>query len=380
MGRLKAAQAHVTEYILHQRAIFAPIRRVPDDILMRIFEESAGPVTRYGTFAWTLTAVCKRWRAVGFACASLWSCIEFDGTEVRDWQIDMISDIFETALIQSRGALLDLAYDSPRTYLERMARIHKIFTASSHLWRTAFFTFDDMEDDLTWFTKADMSNLESLMISSNIYSVAWGFGYTPKLKRLALYLRKIQRSIGPDGYIWSQLTHLELGFSTNLHLYLEILRAAENLESLDIQKLSLDVPDSAGQPQRVDLVPLKLPQIRKLYVSGEDPEFISYLVLPHLTELQLCRHGSRLYTSTSTPNDFISLFKRSACNPLKLTLNASVDEFLAIPLLQATPSIEILQISNARFPRRNAILEQLVIDDNPRHDAVSCILPNLRSL
>ncbi|KIJ43005.1 hypothetical protein M422DRAFT_106485, partial [Sphaerobolus stellatus SS14] len=72
MGRLKAAQAHVTEYILHQRAIFAPIRRVPDDILMRIFEESAGPVTRYGTFAWTLTAVCKRWRAVGFACASLW--------------------------------------------------------------------------------------------------------------------------------------------------------------------------------------------------------------------------------------------------------------------------------------------------------------------
>ncbi|KIJ39213.1 hypothetical protein M422DRAFT_258103 [Sphaerobolus stellatus SS14] len=373
MGRL--ALAHIEEYIFRQRAIFAPIRRLPDDILMRIFEESAGPVTQYGTFAWTLTAVCKRWRAVGLACASLWSRIQFNGAY---WGIDVISDMFETALTQSRGALLDLTYVSPRKHTELVARIHKVFAASSHLWRTASFTFDDTEENFTWFTKADMSNLESLTITVNRYSFAWDFGYTPKLKRLVLYqdliMRQTQRSIGTDGYIWSQLTHLSLGILTNLNLYLEILQAAENLESLNVQMLSVNV----GPPQSDDLVPLKLPRIRKLCVGNEDSDSINYLVLPNLTELQVCRLGQFAFTSETTYS-LVTLFRRSGCNLLKVNLSTSFKESMYI--LRAMPSIEILNISYTSSPLRNEILEWLVIEDNPpQHSEWTCFLPNLRSL
>ncbi|KAF7972527.1 hypothetical protein HWV62_17822 [Athelia sp. TMB] len=69
--RLKAEQA-----LLNHQSIVAPIRRVPDDVLVEIFLTCMGINSRrFQPQPITLASVCRRWRTLAHSTARLWSTV-----------------------------------------------------------------------------------------------------------------------------------------------------------------------------------------------------------------------------------------------------------------------------------------------------------------
>ncbi|KAF7969520.1 hypothetical protein HWV62_27009 [Athelia sp. TMB] len=69
IAALRKLRDRETRAIIHHRAFHAPIRRLPPDILCRIFEEVSYPEK--------LIRVCRKWEAIALAVPSLWTSPSF---------------------------------------------------------------------------------------------------------------------------------------------------------------------------------------------------------------------------------------------------------------------------------------------------------------
>ncbi|KAE9393561.1 hypothetical protein BT96DRAFT_803631, partial [Gymnopus androsaceus JB14] len=84
-------QEHLRKYMAQLQALLSPFRKVPDEILRRIFEDCCGGSDNHFILrdknsgepmdaiknmpALALTSVCSRWRRNGLSIPSIWSKI-----------------------------------------------------------------------------------------------------------------------------------------------------------------------------------------------------------------------------------------------------------------------------------------------------------------
>ncbi|KIJ50883.1 hypothetical protein M422DRAFT_776829 [Sphaerobolus stellatus SS14] len=342
-------QHHITvanqqEYVSRKRAVFAPIRRLPEEILARVFEEM-GPITERGRFVWSLVAVCKCWRTIGLSYASLWSHIHFSSVRgwhgIINWQLKTF-EILKTALCQSQNASLNITFNLVK----------------------AFHVF----------------HLPTQEFGSQQYGIVIGLSTCSEVKT-ALCSQYFSLSIRLDSFRYSQVSAV----SANSFLpwwYRHIGSLSRHPTScrnpgnvgysglklhygLLLRTLDLKTPPS-------DLTPIRLSHIRKLTVNGNSTESTTaYLVLPNLTELQFFLGDRYEYKHV------YSLLERSSCQLAKLTIDVRFGNSIVLSLLEGTPSIQTLYLKHAIPRDRDAIMEELAIDE----DAVNqCLLPNLRTL
>ncbi|KAJ7580947.1 hypothetical protein C8J56DRAFT_1103295 [Mycena floridula] len=93
------------------RAVIAPIRRIPNEILNAIFLEVVDDPDISSVCLsdppWSLSYVCHRWRSITLGLPELWSCVRYGADEQAGALVSSIS-ILETFLSRSQGRLLDL--------------------------------------------------------------------------------------------------------------------------------------------------------------------------------------------------------------------------------------------------------------------------------
>ncbi|KII88443.1 hypothetical protein PLICRDRAFT_41601 [Plicaturopsis crispa FD-325 SS-3] len=111
---------------------FAPVSKLPFEMLSRIFEQGAldcspnrTPFFR-SSYPLTLSRVTSYWRAVAIGTPSLWSCIDME------WMSDFLVALY---LERSKGWTLDI-HDVPLNQPGSRPRPHVFMTTDIHRWRS----------------------------------------------------------------------------------------------------------------------------------------------------------------------------------------------------------------------------------------------------
>ncbi|KAK0448511.1 hypothetical protein EV421DRAFT_1463956 [Armillaria borealis] len=78
-AKTRSEQHHMEEILgRHRSALSSPIRSLPDDLLMVIFQFTSPNAACNDQFPWIATGVCRRWRAVAHSSRILWSQFSID--------------------------------------------------------------------------------------------------------------------------------------------------------------------------------------------------------------------------------------------------------------------------------------------------------------
>ncbi|KAF7313066.1 AAAP amino acid permease [Mycena kentingensis (nom. inval.)] len=352
-------------------ALTAPIRRLPEDVLLEIFEfcivldrtsgyqaTDGGSATTYFTLdalrcPVLLTHVCAHWRSVALRTPSLWDEIifktrgmwsEFHALKVilarsqqRRLRVTVTSrkehdyPEFEFASDRSEEVeVLDaLVATEPSLFLDRLAHLELRCTRESlrdfvvsYQWDKAQFTttmhryrrVGPCFPVLTTFTMAFLGRSHSLD-GAEVADFVEYFNNSPALTTLAFNtLEEIAvRPFAPN-FQWSQLRSLDMSACVYYGPLVEILGAClETLEELTLGAEIWNTSTSSGPGYDIDSVPkLTLPLLHTLALSHPG----SYTAVTFLTAPAL-RH-LRLYTIEAhdfgiSLDDLAKFVQRSGC-------------------------------------------------------------------
>ncbi|KIY68105.1 hypothetical protein CYLTODRAFT_421962 [Cylindrobasidium torrendii FP15055 ss-10] len=106
--------AGLSVYALHSRTVFNPMHSIPDDILGLIFEAATCDSVQLITnqVPWTLTQVCRRWRAQASRICTLWNRIFLDMSTVYKIDSGTLTMLLCLLLERSREADLTITWDN----------------------------------------------------------------------------------------------------------------------------------------------------------------------------------------------------------------------------------------------------------------------------
>ena len=385
IDQLEAAEKHVQIYIAVQKGFDAPLKRLPDELLSKIFKEYAPSITiRGGEGPWRLLRVSRRWRSVALSISGLWSHIRIGHGKITAEDSLLI---LRRALSLSNNHPLYISCDLSK---KENPRIVNMFVSCSNRWKHADISFGDLQESPTIFQiRNNVPILERLTIRGlECWKTFDLFKIAPKLTEVSLsylmfgYLGEET----PWSFVnlqlnWYQIRLLKLWTGLPFAAYADLLGSLTQLEMLYLRGLSLDVDN---YPEILSEAPdgprtFILPSVRQLFINGHTTDLhLAFLVLPELEEIQICighadyEHPDTLITAIQ------DLVSRSSCTVRKLMLCGRPDVSDSQRLFQLLPSLENLHLSIDADTPRNAILEALTLQENG--DGSNCPLPNLQTL
>ncbi|KAL1658672.1 hypothetical protein GGF50DRAFT_66811 [Schizophyllum commune] len=112
-GEVQAHRQRLLDFAAEQRAIVAPIRKLPDEILEQIFRFACAdvvftyPLPKSMLTAATISHVCHRWRAIAESDKQLWTpiCIRLDTYEIEEREEKPTSErLHQETAFRYRGA------------------------------------------------------------------------------------------------------------------------------------------------------------------------------------------------------------------------------------------------------------------------------------
>ncbi|KAG7448699.1 uncharacterized protein BT62DRAFT_929793 [Guyanagaster necrorhizus] len=116
-GLLDAVQKNKDEITSMERTfrtLLSPVRIMPDEIVMEIFKNVArDSEVKRGVVkeaAWTLSHVCRSWRATALACRELWTTISVRIADYNIKKSDKLPVLLQTVLERSGNRLLDVSF------------------------------------------------------------------------------------------------------------------------------------------------------------------------------------------------------------------------------------------------------------------------------
>ncbi|KDQ07361.1 hypothetical protein BOTBODRAFT_149253 [Botryobasidium botryosum FD-172 SS1] len=295
---IESIKAHMEERlreIRHRKNLFAPIHRLPNEIISIVFqcvERRSPPVALQN-----LLSVSHKWRSIALDTPSLWANLH-----------NLSTPLLDVFITRSKQSLLEISYgthgepDDLPGLLRYMARV----SPHKHRWKICTFTGPQRaQAEILSQLTAPAPNMEVLAI--NLYgndedaesideergpfniNALFG-GSTPRLRELTLGGVLVPLSSS----IFSGLTKLELGrisYSSpkSVRLLLRALESCPLLESLtltDIYVVSLLQINPA--PSSVKLTYLQVLEIRQTYWMGW-PQYhiLDCIVIPPSSLLKL---------------------------------------------------------------------------------------------
>lgn len=292
-SQLRSISSHIETYLAFEKTRIAPIRKLPHDLLGKIFETAAErdywPVLRRSPDTVRLSHVCKEWRFVSLHHPKLWSFLVIPIGYRQIW----ISERIRTFLTRSVVAPLSIHVevravieDQEEDYLTsevlslltpHLNRVSSVSVPTWMAWHGLAKAQFTALNCLILEDRADNGSdpeSESLTFSGDLFSSCSNF-------RQLKVSPRVKFSPPFSAPFWKLLVELETsGTASTFHLLPE-LRALRILILHNWQ-------ETAGAP--LPLEPITLP-IHTLQCSVEPG--IRSLILPNLNELRIwLNHGS----------------------------------------------------------------------------------------
>ncbi|KAJ8074429.1 hypothetical protein PM082_015330 [Marasmius tenuissimus] len=339
--QLRARQAAFRRDIARYRSLHAPIRKLPPEVLRRIFGFASGCSTfREWNRGWTsaafsISSVCARWRDIALQSPELWAdmCIP-----LREMAIEPV----RLALSRSRKHPLSIRLEGGDVEDPASYDLLQLLKSTSSRWQTLDLIGMISTPELME-TFGDTPLLESVVCEGTM-AVSVLERYLTHVPRL----REVKYSFWDFGTLEDMtflpantLRHLEMehdGTST-LFAFFESVRLCTALRSLAYFGPAL----AEGDPYKSSDDPLECVVSKLASFSIELWNYEGFyallsdlcrgLTLPSLTNLRICFTGTseqedwRMRDSTGPffrgqwPRSILgSLFKRSGCNLTSLSL------------------------------------------------------------
>ncbi|TFK32306.1 hypothetical protein BDQ12DRAFT_692698 [Crucibulum laeve] len=243
LNELRTQRKEAQAYIRSQKALLAPVRRIPEEILGEIFMASGYNVEFSGmnTFVWILPLVCSRWRQVALSLPKLWSNPWIDLKYIIDGNIPITyaQKLFEICINRSGSHPLHIRLTMSESversvFLERF--ILKILSTSKR-WETLLIGAESLAIiQETFNTIVPLPLLKVLTIRNrcNLPLLPFDiFSDAPSLEEVNLHVtdEPLQSYIIP----WSQITRLTMFSGLPLFGdFFSVLREMTQLVYLDL--------------------------------------------------------------------------------------------------------------------------------------------------
>ena len=366
---LEAQLKETKEYLTIQRSIFAPIRRLPNELLGLIFSNFADQV-QMNPFPYTGTfrarQVCKRWSDIIHSLGILWCDIHWEVVEAqRERAGRFLKKILgrtheRTLKFFSNGVDLTiseiLASHAPRIGSLWLANLSMDYTPLLNplrdLHRLRTLHLDDVAIPESFEVFSSASNIREVKFST---LDPW-------------HLSRIQLD-------WSLITHLDLNTWITWEWCYYLSLSATNLHNLNITNMFME-------HQRESItwgVMLEFPTVQRIVASyGSSPYALGFLRFPALSSFVLSTSGGEEVPDVLP--ELLNLVKRSAkCleqisleNPY---LSTEREEHL-IQLCKAAPNVTQFQITGSSH-EASPVTTMLIWDDS---DPDHLLLPKLDTI
>lgn len=364
-------------YVEDLGALLSPIRRMPPEIMARIFE-FCGDIGARGPHAepskrapLLLGSVCRSWRALSLAIPRLWTTLYLrlptSGPFVKQ------QEILQAWLERSRPFPISLwlwndflTDDIPVSFLRKLT---ETLAENSDRWKAIFIHFPAYDPDWEYFdalVRCHFPNLEELEISPQF--TPWAPFNPEQMPRL----RELQVPAGamPDSHRtlpWTQLTHLTLrgGYrTTDVSELLQILSCAPLLSYLHVEISQYRAEGKWDDTQDRITMPCLNTLVLVTITNHEEciNHFTDALVLPHLRDFQLLtRVWDRSNMTTPWCHDsFMGLLSRSKCSINHFTLHAiNINGAQLRQVVERCPSLVLLKLHGSRT---HIVLSEIIKD------------------
>lgn len=370
----------LTSYVEDLGALLSPIRRMPPEIMARVFDfcgdvHVRGPHCEPSRRApLLLGSVCRSWRTLSLAMPRLWTALYLDlptsGT------LDTQEEILDAWLHRSRPFCISLwlwndflTDDVPQAFLRRLSHI---IADSADRWRAIFVHFPAATRDWDAFSalvRSHLPALEELEISPQCTPWApFCPEFLPRLKEL-----QIPAGAMPDSHRtlpWTQLTQLTLrgGYRpADIEELLGILTYAPHLTHLHVEITQYKCETKwEGTRDRIQM-PCLTTLVMVTISSHEEcmTHFMEALTTPALRDFQLLtRVWDTSNMATSWCHDsFLALLARSKCSLNHFTLTAvDISTAELRQVMERCPSLVLLKLNGADVPSLIAPLLQDMIN------------------
>ncbi|KAK7051994.1 hypothetical protein R3P38DRAFT_2858010 [Favolaschia claudopus] len=343
----------LSEYVTQYLSLLAPLRRLPVDILRRIFldpvvhEKKSRQIDRHSILLHyrpnSLGAVCYHWRCVSLEIAPLWSSLVVFLNQPDRYTIDGL----RVALQRSQKAPLHLAFRPVLSSSWSTLDTEMMQEVCSHSERWVSVDMSSNRELLRWLSSAE-NRLDSLQTLRILYTESFStdrgpckvFAHAPKLRTLRLIQHLRYSPSAAPILPWSQFTQLCIDTGWDKLGYHYVLSQAQNVHELFASIGG--VPHSAPLQATLHL-------LHKLHVHHKDRpslenelNLLNHLTAPAMKELFVS--SCKLDNLTSlTIQSFLS---RSSARLQSLALHDTpIRAADLVSLLRMVPTVQRLTLA-----------------------------------
>lgn len=306
--RLEQQRDQVQDVVQELEALMSPVRRMPTDIMAKVFEHSISdqPTPRADprVAPLLLGQVCRSWRYLLFSLPCLWSTLQLDlPSGSKDWEalVQSKSLSMHVWLSRSKALPISLFLNHPKgSLIPWHALMHldkEILTLSCRLKHLSLHFSSRSLSCLLTFTQSPLPYLEHLELQ-NANTLPTNENPPPIVLHSAPNLKSLSLSwctLDLAGFQipWAQLQHLNLEYDASsfwnpVHSdYLQTLASCPNLTTLC---LGIGAPINDVDPAHV--VPVTLPHVHtfksSIYVQTQYLcSFFDALRMPQLRHFDI---------------------------------------------------------------------------------------------
>ena len=379
LADIQRRKCELTSYVEDLGALLSPIKRMPPEIMARVFDfcgdvHVRGPHCEPSRRApLLLGSVCRSWRALSLAMPRLWTALYLDLPTAG--VLDIQEEILHAWIQRSRPCPIALwlwndflSDDVPAPFLRRLSRI---LADNADRWRALFIHFPAATRDWDSFdalVQCPMPALEELEISPQCTPWApFRPEFLPRLREL-----QIPAGAMPDGHRtlpWTQLTHLTLrgGYRpTEMEELLGILTCAPLLTHLHVE-ITQYRSETKWDGTRARIAMPCLGTLVLVTINNHE-DGISHLLdavtTPALRDFQLLTRvwDTSGMTTSWCHDSFVGLLARSSCALNHFTLTAvDISTAELRQVMERCPSLVLLKLNGPDVPRVLAPLLQEMV-------------------
>ncbi|THU77795.1 hypothetical protein K435DRAFT_846052 [Dendrothele bispora CBS 962.96] len=390
---LRNQQQRIYRRIDRYRSLLAPIRKLPPEVLGRIFrliciENSVA--AEIDCPAVHLSHVCAGWRDLALSTPSLWSRIsidlfqsEHDPSQVRLMLNTCLAlsnplPIFLHLTITDEADIADFILQSVVRHCARWAEVHLNIDASH------FDKLSPIKGNLPLLHSLEVQTLDDFEMPQDLDSPESLDCFSPAPRLRAVAIGKTYPTTDISALPWGHISDLKLHFFTDLDCVNDVLRLAAWARRVTLSRCTLmgDPPSNISRRFTHSLESLSV----ILDEDNPDPsQFFRAWIMPRLNCLHLSiREMDHLPREVYTFEDFPRFMRRSECTVTTLSLvNLRLSDVEIIALLQCLTSLADLTLHEHRNDRRNlsltsSLLRMMTV--NHRASSNFHFLPHLKKI
>ncbi|KAE9400474.1 hypothetical protein BT96DRAFT_1018860 [Gymnopus androsaceus JB14] len=403
---LDAQRKRLQIYASHVESLVAPIRKIPTEILQRIFDDCCdtnhfkvmavdSPSQTLGTLvdkpALVLSSVCSRWRMVGLSSSSIWSRISLEYNAcIHENDVHLynqLSEILATFVKRSQEWLLDLTVTFDADGIPPEFRPFSILAAECRRWYTLTMRSIWRANHLFSgaISLADLSFPKLVKLELQIADdLEFFISRTPNLQILNL---ETFPALSP-GISLEGLSCLKVNVDDH-DMQANILAQPTSISSLDIKDLVADLTDLASIP------PLMFSTMETLTIRHESEADSTCSIFPFFTcpslktlHLELTEDDECNYSSSwANFRLFMSFVQRSSFPLTILSIESlALSDSNLVHLLSYLPTLLDFTLDDTDVPYMDTPLTSRFIESlhsyqtSSLHQQTAPLVPRLRHL